>query len=356
MAAFPCSRLPRYSSSPVLNSPAPCADHARGWGVDRPRRHPRYARQAVALFAPLGRIGPARPLLLWSRSRSPAAASRLLCHSGTAALLRATLLRARPLLARRRARPAPLFRARTPAAALLGRTGTRPLLRPDALFGRTWTTAAPPPDRAAAPRPGDLDAARPHSDPGAARPARVAPRVRLPHREAGHGAARFGCLPGPGVLRPLRAARDAAAGSRLARRRAVRDRSRGLAVLVFRRAVRAPRRVDVPRRGAAALRASQVVCAPRPRSACRAVAAVARCSAHPVAAVAGQCPEFRGAAVAASCRAHPVGPAVHAAFRPVLRVGVPAQPCRARHSADPAVAPGGRQPADSRRAGPSRRV
>src|SRR6266536_1472518 len=141
MAAFPCSRLPRYSSSPVLNSPAPCADHARGWGVDRPRRHPRYARQAVALFAPLGRIGPARPLLLWSRSRSPAAASRLLCHSGTAALLRATLLRARPLLARRRARPAPLFRARTPAAALLGRTGTQPLLRPDALFGRPWTTA-----------------------------------------------------------------------------------------------------------------------------------------------------------------------------------------------------------------------
>ncbi len=294
--------------------------------MDRPRRHPRYARQTVALFAPLGRIGPARPLLLWSRSRSPAAASRLLCHSGTAALLRATLLRARPLLARRRARhraslprPDPGRRAARPnwdpAAAQAGRVVRSPL-----------DHGAPPPDRAAAPRPGDLDAAR------------------------------FGCLPGPGVLRPLRAARDAAAGSRLARRRAVRDRSRGLAVLVFRRAVRAPGRVDVPRRGAAALRASQVVCAPRPRSACRAVAAVARCSAHPVAAVAGQCPEFRGAAVAASCRAHPVGPAVHAAFRPVLRVGVPAQPCRARHSADPAVAPGGRQPADSRRAGPSRRV
>src|SRR6266516_4760543 len=36
---------------------------------------------------------------------------------------------------------APLFRARSPAAALLGRTGTQPLLRPDALFGRPWTTA-----------------------------------------------------------------------------------------------------------------------------------------------------------------------------------------------------------------------
>src|SRR6266516_1922819 len=57
------------------------------------------------------------------------------------------------------------------------------------------------------------------------------------------------------------------------------------------------RRAGLTFRGAAALRASQVVCAPRPRSACRAVAAVARCSAHPVAAVAGQCPEFRGAAV-----------------------------------------------------------
>ena len=323
--------------------------------MDRPRRHPRYARQAVALFAPLGRIGPARPLLLWSRSRSPASASRLLCHSGTAALLRAT-----PAAGSAAARASPL------GPRLSSAPGPRPPrcsaeLGPSRCSGRTRCSVAlgprrPPPDRAAAPRPGDLDAARPHSDPGADRPARVAPRVRLPHREAGHGAARFGCLPGPGVLRPLRAARDAAAGSRLARRRAVRDRSRGLAVLVFRRAVRAPRRVDVPRRGAAALRASQVVCAPRPRSACRAVAAVARCSAHPVAAVAGQCPEFRGAAVAASCRAHPVGPAVHAAFRPVLRVGVPAQPCRARHSADPAVAPGGRQPADSRRAGPSRRV
>lgn len=90
--------------------------------MDRPRRHPSYAGPSgLTLLAPFSRIGVPRPLLLRSRSWSPASASRLLCHSGTAQRAGPTVLLRATLAAAHATRPVRAFLPRSGrAAALLG--------------------------------------------------------------------------------------------------------------------------------------------------------------------------------------------------------------------------------------------